>query len=263
MWKVLSGVASLFALVAAAFSYFNYNAHRVEKQLADRAQQHLATAIEHKNAADQKLADEKDFLATVTGERDKAQEDLATAKTDLTEAETALEEKEETLTSKTEELAQMEDKLKSVGELEVVQTTLRQLETQLLELDEQIASLNNTLTVALAEKKDTESTIEAYKAKVADQNAGRMPSVRARVNSVFDGWGFVVIGAGNRSGMVSQAKLDVVRGGSVVGQVEVTNVEPSTSVAKILRDTFAPGDTVQPGDSVTVASDSLARAPQI
>ena len=87
---------------------------------------------------------------------------------------------------------------------------------------------------------------------------GKMPSIRTTVKSVYGEWGFIVIDAGNRQGVVRQATLDVVRGGSIIAQAIVTQVEQGVAVANILKDSVAAGVTVQIGDVVTVSEDSRA-----
>jgi hypothetical protein len=70
-------------------------------------------------------------------------------------------------------------------------------------------------------------------------------------------WGFVTIGAGNGSSVVRQAKLDVVRGNSIVGKVIVTNVSSGSSAAEIVPGSIAPGDSILPGDQVKTGAASM------
>jgi len=85
-----------------------------------------------------------------------------------------------------------------------------------------------------------------------------MPAIKTTVRSVHEPWGFVVLNAGDNRGVVTKATLDVLRGGSVIGQLVVTNVEKSLATANIVRSSLAEGETIRPGDVITVSKDSLA-----
>jgi hypothetical protein len=73
-------------------------------------------------------------------------------------------------------------------------------------------------------------------------------------------FGFVILNSGNTSGVVSGATLDVKRGGEVVGQLKVTNVEQKFAVADVVEGSVAPGSEIRPGDTVTVSRLSSASA---
>lgn len=258
MWKILSGVSALFLLLAAIFSYLNHKDYRTELTLLDHARTNLASVEGHKGTADKKLADTKVELAQVQSERDTSQKQLAEAKASFDELNTTLKGREDTLAIKTDEVAALETELDKIGSLEAVTDQLSRLETQIVEYDEQIASLKNLQAVTLDTKQLTEKTIEDYKTLVSNQQAGRMPQLSARVSQVYGTWGFVVFEAGNRSGVVKDATLDVVRGGSTIGQVVVAQVEPGRSVANIVRNSFSEGSLPQVGDTLRVAAESLA-----
>ena len=85
-------------------------------------------------------------------------------------------------------------------------------------------------------------------------------SFTARVSAVNPDYGFVVIGAGNQSRVVKQAKLDVKRGDNVVGTVVVTHIDAARSIAEIVPGTVAAGDNILPGDTVVVNFASQPRA---
>ena len=81
---------------------------------------------------------------------------------------------------------------------------------------------------------------------------------RARVVQSDPTFGFVTINAGNTSGVATGATLDVKRGGDVIAQLKVTNVEQRYAVADIVEGTLAAGTQVQQGDTVAVSRVSTA-----
>ena len=60
----------------------------------------------------------------------------------------------------------------------------------------------------------------------------------------------MVLSIGDRQGAVANAEMILQRGGSQIGKVRITSVEPSTSVADIIPGSLARGVRVQPGDQV-------------
>ena len=60
----------------------------------------------------------------------------------------------------------------------------------------------------------------------------------------------MVLDLGGRSGVNNNATMIIQRGGSLVGRVRVTSVEPSQSVADIIPNSVPAGIAVQPGDTV-------------
>ena len=68
----------------------------------------------------------------------------------------------------------------------------------------------------------------------------------------------MVINGGDRQGFVPKAKLEVARGGTRIGTLTVTAVEPGYSVANIDKESFAAGETIVPGDIVSPAPKETA-----
>ena len=75
-------------------------------------------------------------------------------------------------------------------------------------------------------------------------------SLVARVVAVNDAWGFVVIDAGQSSGINEATKLLVTRGNQTVGKLSIVSVQGNRTVANILPETVASGLNVSPGDRV-------------
>ena len=79
---------------------------------------------------------------------------------------------------------------------------------------------------------------------------------RASIVQVDRAYGFITLSAGNNSGVVSGATLDIKRGGTNVGQAKVTNVEQGYAIADVLG---VSASEIQVGDTVTVSSVSNAK----
>jgi hypothetical protein len=73
------------------------------------------------------------------------------------------------------------------------------------------------------------------------------------ITAVEPGWGFVVIGAGSKTGFTPQTTLLVKRDGRLIGKVRPTAIEPTQTIADVIQDSMAPGVRLQPGDRVILA----------
>ncbi|XHR29061.1 MAG: hypothetical protein ACFUZC_00560 [Chthoniobacteraceae bacterium] len=151
-------------------------------------------------------------------------------------------------------------------------------DTELTDLKKQLADAKNVVIPAAtpdpellkkvadaeAKAKEQETLLKAAQAKAdaAEKQASSLeadatrrastalrPGLEGRILVVNPNWNFVVLNIGDRQGVVSGASMVIKRGGSVIGRVRITSVEPSTAIADI-----QPGSTkglsVQPGDVV-------------
>ena len=79
------------------------------------------------------------------------------------------------------------------------------------------------------------------------------PAVRGTVLAVNQAYNFVVLNLGGRQGVKSNAEMLVLRGGTVIGKIRVSSVEPATAIGDIISNSLARGVQVQPGDIVIYA----------
>jgi hypothetical protein len=84
----------------------------------------------------------------------------------------------------------------------------------------------------------------------------RKVGVRGTVLAVNQAYNFVVLNLGSRHGVESNAEMLVVRGGTLIGKIRVSSVEPSTAIGDIVTGSLARGVQVQPGDTVIYAGNS-------
>lgn len=121
-------------------------------------------------------------------------------------------------------------------------------------------------------KLDTEKgDLELFKQKLTEEIAktrGEVARVRGNINegmnrvmnnnfqatitSVDNEWNFVIIGAGEKAGLVNGTTLLVSRGGTLIGKVKVDKVEASRSVGDIDAKSLRPGVVIQRGDQVVL-----------
>lgn len=78
-------------------------------------------------------------------------------------------------------------------------------------------------------------------------------SIRGTVLAVNSAYNFVVLNLGNRNGVETNAEMLVLRGGTPIGKIRISSVEPATAIGDIMTSTLERGVQVQPGDTVIYA----------
>jgi cell shape-determining protein MreC len=71
--------------------------------------------------------------------------------------------------------------------------------------------------------------------------------------AVNQAYNFVVLDLGGRQGVETNAEMVIMRGGTLIGKIRVSSVEPATAIGDIISSTLPRGVQVQPGDIVIYA----------
>ena len=122
---------------------------------------------------------------------------------------------------------------------------------QLAELEEIRATLEKTIAQTKEEIGRQESKIAESKARI------RGNIFSATVSTVNDEWGFIVINAGEKSGLAGDSKLLLTREGRMLGKVLVSSLEATQAIAEIVPESLLPGVRAQAGD-VVILEDTAA-----
>jgi hypothetical protein len=89
--------------------------------------------------------------------------------------------------------------------------------------------------------------------KKKQRTAGGGPGIRGTVLVVNQAYNFVVLNLGGRQGVEPNTEMLVLRGGSFIGKIRISSVEPATAIGDIITSSLARGVQVQPGDTVIYA----------
>lgn len=79
------------------------------------------------------------------------------------------------------------------------------------------------------------------------------PGIRGTVLVVNQAYNFVVLNLGGRQGVEPNSEMLVLRGGTFIGKIRISSVEPATAIGDIITSSLARGVQVQPGDTVIYA----------
>lgn len=259
MWKPLSIVSGVALLASGGIIYSMVRPVLTAERLqAANAEEYKTKATKEKLAAvagaataEKELKDMQDSLSKA----EKAKAEAAAKKEDVAKL---VEDATASKVAAAKDLDELEQKMKDLGGLPAMVAELKAQEAKRVEYDNQITTAKSAIENALASKAVLDKQIAELKRIDLWQQTGTMaPTFRSRITAVNQDWGFVTIGAGNSSSVVRQAKLDVVRGNSIVGKVIVTNVASGSSAAEIVPGSVAPGDSILPGDQVKTGAASM------
>lgn len=98
-----------------------------------------------------------------------------------------------------------------------------------------------------------ERTAQLEKESKRRPGAGGDPGIRGKVLAVNQAYNFVVLNLGGRQGVEPNTEMLVLRGGSFIGKIRISSVEPATAIGDIVSSSLARGVQVQPGDTVIYA----------
>lgn len=209
--------------------------------------------------------------------------------------ETELKTRETALAAATAKVANMEDKAaKTEAELAKIQADKADLKLELQANEAQVAELHRhleeitthssaspgapsgiELQAPLEEARARLEGAESEKALLANkvpatikgssqlkedtkrrEAASGKAGVRGTVLAVNQAYNFVVLNLGERHGVETNAEMLVIRGGTLIGKIRVSSVEPTTAIGDIITSSLARGVQVQPGDTVIYAGTS-------
>lgn len=257
MWKTLSIVAAILTAGAAFFSYKNLEQLKSERVLLAIAQANQAAAEKHLAEVKQTLAADIEGRKKTEAERDQIIAETEALKPKIEAITKQIEEKQAELEVVTTRWTDVKKQVADSGGIDQLKVQLTSLTQQKDSLDGAIAELKNNTAAASSRFNELNQTIADLRRQETWQARGIMPDgFRASIVQVDRAYGFITLSAGNNSGVVSGATLDIKRGGTNVGQAKVTNVEQGYAIADVLG---VSATEIQVGDAVTVSAVSNAK----
>lgn len=256
MPKVLISLTVLFLSLSAVLAILNSNKTRNLREVAAqndnaRAEAEMRVTREKKRAAEANAtkptrppADSDGAIATAEAELIKSQSERADLHAQLESSRAQIAELQKRLDeTPTKELTPDVLPMPGAGDLQTeLEETRRQLDTA--EREKQV----------LSEKIRTKHTTTEAAERPAKRRATiSNPSLRGTVLAVNQAYNFVVLNVGRRQGVESNADMLVLRGGTLIGKIRVSSVEPATAIGDIVGSSLARGVQVQPGDIVVYA----------
>lgn len=210
-----------------------------EKQLKDRE---AAVA-----AADAKFSDTESKMASTEAELAKVQAE----KTDL----------QGRLRTNETEIAELRNRIDNAETKPLAgapASSITDLQAQLEEARKQLDAAEREKVLLSDKMKGTteKSTQLETERKYRPAPSSNNPGIRGTVLAVNQAYNFVVLSLGARQGVEANSEMLVLRGGSFIGKIRISSVEPATAIGDIISSTLARGVQVQPGDIVVYAGNN-------
>lgn len=157
------------------------------------------------------------------------------------------------------EIAQLRKRIDHAEETPAVQ--LNPSTASSADLQAQLDEAKKQLDAAEREKTLLSDKIKAAREQATPLETGSKghlpargtPGIRGTVLAVNQAYNFVVLNLGGRQGVEANTEMLVLRGGSFIGKIRISSVEPATSIGDIITSSLLRGIQVQPGDTVIYA----------
>ncbi|YCM43794.1 hypothetical protein V2O64_21025 [Verrucomicrobiaceae bacterium 227] len=256
--KPLFYVLAVVAIGAAGFFGWNVN-KKHEAQLAARDElvlknKNLSASIDTQEGAKK---DAENALKESQSEEALAKQGLDAAKSNFKGFERTLDEISGLLEEANAEEAQvtkvkasLEDLFPGVP-LDEVPALYDGLVDQQKKLTAEVEDLQSFKERLEGDVTSTKADIVRVTTKI-DESKTRVASntFQATVTAVDNDWDFVVIGAGEKSGLSGDSRLLVQRGGRLLGKLSINKLEANRAIADVVPDSLRAGVVLQPGDQV-------------
>lgn len=250
------GILTAIVLALSAFIAYT-NKGRYNQELENRASSEVA--LKKSIARLDKAKSDLDETKTKRGEtettvvklnREKAAQDKSNG-----ELKVQIETKTAEVAANKTKLDEIRTKLEGAGDLASLASKLKATDSEIQELSQTISTSEASLANLTSESNRLDKTIDTYRSVSALYPAKKSnPALKTRINAIYPNWGFVTLGAGNASGVVTNSTLNVVRDGEVIGKLLVTAAEGSTASASIVPDSVKAETSLSVGDSVVAGN---------
>lgn len=252
------GLLSLSAVVAL-LNLQKTRGLRTEILQSESARQ---TAEQQRISREKQLKDREAAVAAANAKFGDTQNKVANTEAELAKVQAEKNELQTKLRANESEIAELRNRIESAGAKNVPGSasvaSTAELQAQLddarkqLDAAEREKILLSDKMKATTEKSTQLETERKHRPPPGPSN----PGIRGTVLAVNQAYNFVVLSLGARQGVEANSEMLILRGGSFIGKIRISSVEPSTAIGDIITSTLARGVQVQPGDTVVYAGNN-------
>jgi hypothetical protein len=259
--KQLIGASVALLAAAAVLAVLNLqktSALRTEVTLSETARK---AADQQRSLREKQLKDREAAVAEASAKYGDNQSKVASTEADLAKAQAEKNDLQAKLQANEKEIADLRKQIESADVKPVagaappapaseLQTQLEDAKKQLDAAEREKVFLSDRMKVT--QEKSTQLETERKHRPAPSNN----PGIRGTVLAVNQAYNFVVLSLGARQGVEANSEMLVLRGGSFIGKIRISSVEPATAIGDIITSTLARGVQVQPGDVVVYAGNN-------
>ncbi len=254
------GILTAIVLALASFvayknkdAYANELSHRKDEDRRLAATKlRLKTAQDNLKATHKTRTDTEEVVAKLKADESARKKANDVLKQDI-DAKTAVADANKT------KLDQIREQTKAIGEIRELAQKVKTLRTEMDALKVSIADNLTKLANLTQDNAQTVGRNDVLKSHTDMISRRESFFTKAQINSIFPKWGFVTLGTGHVSGVVTGSTLEIVREGKTIAKLLVTAVETNTASATIIPDSLAEGTVLMVGDQVVPSHKPAAK----
>ncbi len=257
MSKVFGTIAAVILAFSAFVAWKNQVAYKKQIETLHTSQNVEKSTKRDLAKAQKRLKDAEEAKTRHIAKKVEVDKELEVAVVALAKAEKVVVALEEEYKNKETEIANADEILKGLPNPKELVPKVKGMRSDLAEATSAIATEEAKLANLTRQDKTGKERIKAIRELMRLQTSGEsFPNLSTRISSVYRSWGFVILSAGDKQGVVSGSILNVMRDGEVIGKLKVTAVESGRSAADIVLDSVPEGISLHSGDKVVAAHKS-------
>jgi hypothetical protein len=257
--KSVIGLSVLLLLLAAALGVVNTHKVKTLRANVTNADARRDEADRRRVAQQKELKDRETSVAAAASKVTERESKAAQVETELAQVQKEKADLEAKLRANETEIAAQQKRVEEAGakptENNPGAPSTNELQAQLEEARQQLDGAEREKTF-LSEKlravQDRSVQLQQETKRRERSSAARL-GLHGTVLAVNQAYNFVVLNLGGRQGVEANAEMLVLRGGTLIGKIRISSVEPSTAIGDIITSSLARGVQVQPGDTVIYA----------
>ena len=245
--------------LSAVFGFFNLQKARglrIEVTQSETARQR---AEQLRVSRERELKGREEAIAAAQAKFGETEGKVASTEAELLKAQTEKNDLQAKLRANENEIAELRIRIENAEAKPVAGTppataSVAELQAQLEDARKQLdAAEREKVLLADKMKATQEQSSHLESAKTHRPPPGGKAGIRGTVLAVNQAYNFVVLSLGGRQGVEPNSEMLVLRGGSFIGRIRISSVEPATAIGDIITSSLARGVQVQSGDIVVYA----------
>jgi hypothetical protein len=255
--KTLIVCSAVLLTLAAVFGILNGQKTRELQTEVVQSEAARKTTEQARMSREKELKAREEALAAATAKFGDPRTKAASTEAELLKAQTEKNELQVKVRANETEIADLRRRIEEAEKKPATVSSTAspsELQAQLEDAKKQLDAAERE-KVLLADKMRTsqERSSQPQTEKKHHPTAGGVPGIRGTVLAVNQAYNFVVLSLGGRQGVEANTEMLVLRGGSFIGKIRISSVEPATAIGDIITSSLARGVQVQPGDTVVYA----------
>ena len=254
--RQLIGASVLLLALSAVFGVLNLQKTRGLRTEIVQSENARQTAEQLRFSRENELKGREAAVAEANAKFANTQNKAVSAEAELLKAQTEKNDLLAKLRANETEIAELRKRIenaeaKPAAGTAPATTSTAELQAQLEDAKKQLDAAEKEKVFLSDKMKVTqERSTQLETAKTHRPGPGGNAGIRGTVLAVNQAYNFVVLSLGGRQGVEANSEMLVLRGGSFIGKIRISSVEPATAIGDIITSSLARGVQVQPGDIV-------------